>query len=428
LEKGLQRIEETLVWRREYGTDTLTGAEVEEESRTGKQYVVGFDKQSRPCLYMHPYRQNTKVSPRQIQFVVWTLERAVDMMPPGVENLALCIDFGASQGGGQPTSMGQARQVLYILQTYYAERLGRAICVDVPGIFWAFYKLIQSFIDPVTKDKLRFIRDDAEARDLVDPSQLIEEQFHGDLNFIYDHEQYFDALERLCAERRAAQFERFERLCGSKIGSSEFIIKGGQDSTSKTINPSTSTSSTSGALAIDAHAPATPNLSSSPDEREGDVLTPRASMFSHYSMNGKGYQGDAITPSVSSSTNRVPFASPALSTYELAPLASVSQLEEAKLDPEELLSSVPSQQDYVQTASQGLQAAVAESTLQSEDFERTSVEHPVLYESKQDQTVFSSPDPQAQPQSAIDAISPEGLAESIAMPMQNLGGLGKAIN
>lgn len=113
LEKAIQRAEETLVWRREYGTDNLQGPDVEEEGRTGKQYCVGYDKQSRPCLYMHPYRQNTKVSPRQIQFVVWTLERAVDLMPPGVENLALCIDFGASQGGGQPTSLGQARQVLY---------------------------------------------------------------------------------------------------------------------------------------------------------------------------------------------------------------------------------------------------------------------------------------------------------------------------
>lgn len=49
----------------------------------------------------YPYRQNarrdgaapltsqTKTSPRQIQFVVWILERTIDLMPPGVETLCL---------------------------------------------------------------------------------------------------------------------------------------------------------------------------------------------------------------------------------------------------------------------------------------------------------------------------------------------------
>lgn len=43
------------------------------------------------------------------------------------------IDFGTSEkgGGGQPTSLGQAKKVLDILQNYYCERLGRAICINV---------------------------------------------------------------------------------------------------------------------------------------------------------------------------------------------------------------------------------------------------------------------------------------------------------
>lgn len=57
--------------------------------------------------------RQTKVSPRQIQFVVFLLERTIDLMPQGVENLCLCIDFNASNGGGQPTTVGQARTVLH---------------------------------------------------------------------------------------------------------------------------------------------------------------------------------------------------------------------------------------------------------------------------------------------------------------------------
>lgn len=145
VQKAIARSEEILVWRREYGTNQLRYADVEEEGRTAKQFLQGYDIDARPIHYMFPDRQNvrsrptrprlvswccppmapvadrfsrglqrqTKVSPRQIQFVVFLLERTIDLMPQGVENLCLCIDFNASNGGGQPTTVGQARTVLY---------------------------------------------------------------------------------------------------------------------------------------------------------------------------------------------------------------------------------------------------------------------------------------------------------------------------
>lgn len=80
------------------------------------------------------------------------------------------------------TTLGQARQVLTILQTYYAERLGRAICVNVPFLFWGFYKLVGPFIDPVTKEKIRF---NPNVRELVPAEQLEKDCFGGDLDFKY---------------------------------------------------------------------------------------------------------------------------------------------------------------------------------------------------------------------------------------------------
>ena len=43
-----------------------------------------------------------------------------------------------------------------ILQSHYPERLGRALIINVP--FWlnAFYKMINPFIDPITREKMRF--------------------------------------------------------------------------------------------------------------------------------------------------------------------------------------------------------------------------------------------------------------------------------
>jgi len=56
-----------------------------EKAVTGKMIVFGYDKDRRPALYMIPSRQNTEESPRQMQYTVWMLERALDLAGPGVE-------------------------------------------------------------------------------------------------------------------------------------------------------------------------------------------------------------------------------------------------------------------------------------------------------------------------------------------------------
>ena len=101
--KAIVRLESTLKWRREFGVYTHTPEHVEPEVRvplphsphtdwtilpkfvTGKQVLFGYDTESRPALYLFPSRQNTEISDRQIHQVVWTLERATDLMGPGTE-------------------------------------------------------------------------------------------------------------------------------------------------------------------------------------------------------------------------------------------------------------------------------------------------------------------------------------------------------
>ena len=62
LPAAFSRTEETIVWRREFEVDLLNDdpSIVEEESRTGKEVVMGWDIQNRPCLYMFPGRQNVR--------------------------------------------------------------------------------------------------------------------------------------------------------------------------------------------------------------------------------------------------------------------------------------------------------------------------------------------------------------------------------
>jgi hypothetical protein len=123
------RLLATLTWRREYGVAGFTADHVEPEQLTGKQLIYGWDNEARPCLYQDPSRQNTKENELQIHHMVYWLERAIDLMPPGQETLALLIDYKNSSSSKNP-GVSTGRKVLNILQGHYPERLGKALISD----------------------------------------------------------------------------------------------------------------------------------------------------------------------------------------------------------------------------------------------------------------------------------------------------------
>ena len=133
-EEAERRVLGTVAWRRDYGVApdaTLTPDLISPENETGKQILLGYDMARRPCQYLNPGRQNTDPSPRQVQHLVYMVERVIDLMPAGVETLSLLINFKTSKGRGNTApGIGLAREVLNILQTHYPERLGRALIIN----------------------------------------------------------------------------------------------------------------------------------------------------------------------------------------------------------------------------------------------------------------------------------------------------------
>jgi hypothetical protein len=126
-----KRLLATLTWRRDYGVDDLTPEHLSPENETGKQFIVGYDKECRPCHYLNPGRQNTNPSPRQVQHLVFMVERVIDILPPGQEMLSLMINFKQSKNRSNTApGLGVAKEVLHILQTHYPERLGKALIIN----------------------------------------------------------------------------------------------------------------------------------------------------------------------------------------------------------------------------------------------------------------------------------------------------------
>jgi hypothetical protein len=127
-----KRLLGTLSWRRDFDVDSLLDGEiVAPENETGKQLILGYDNFARPCLYLNPGRQNTNPSPRQVQHLVYMVERVCDLMGPGQDSLALLINFKTSKNRSNTApGIGQGREVLNILQSHYPERLGRCCIIN----------------------------------------------------------------------------------------------------------------------------------------------------------------------------------------------------------------------------------------------------------------------------------------------------------
>ncbi|KAF8664622.1 hypothetical protein AX16_000721 [Volvariella volvacea WC 439] len=193
LADGQKRIKATIEWRREFKPDLIPPDEVKIESVTGKIIINGFDKDGRPIIYMRPGRENTETGPRQLRHLVWCLERAKDLMPPGQESLVIIVDYKSTTLRTNP-SISVARKVLHILQQHYVETLGRALVVNLPMLLNFFYKGISPFLDPVTRDKMRF---NPNLFELI-PAEHLDADFGGQHVYEFESESYWEQIVTAC--------------------------------------------------------------------------------------------------------------------------------------------------------------------------------------------------------------------------------------
>lgn len=229
---AITRIKDTLVWRRTFGvvvvpgTDTkLISAElVEVENETGKNLIVGYDNDNRPCLYLRNGYQNTSPSIRQVQHLVFMLETVIQFMPPGQDTLALLIDLKAAPEHlkllAKLPSLSISKQVLHILQHHYPERLGKGLFTNLGTIGHLFLKMAGPFIDPYTRLKTIY---DQPFEDYV-PRQQLDKEFNGLLDFEYVHDVYWPEMNGIAERKHEVYMANFRRL-GGEIGYSEFHLR-----------------------------------------------------------------------------------------------------------------------------------------------------------------------------------------------------------
>ncbi|KAI0640216.1 CRAL/TRIO domain-containing protein [Trametes polyzona] len=193
LDDAKKRLKGTMEWRREYKPDLIPPDEVRIESETGKIIINGFDNDGRPIIYMRPGRENTETSPRQLRHLVWCLERAKDLMPPGQESVTIIIDYKSTTLRTNP-SVSVGRKVLNILQNHYVETLGRGLIINLPMLLNFFFKGITPFLDPITRDKMRF---NPNLLELV-PKEQLDADFGGDFEYEFEPNSYWEQIVKAC--------------------------------------------------------------------------------------------------------------------------------------------------------------------------------------------------------------------------------------
>ena len=230
----ISKLVETLVWRREFGLtydptlkDTnVTCDLIEPENKTGKQVIMGYDKNGSVLLYLKDGLQNTEPSQRQVQQMIFMIDQCVMLNPKYVSKVTILVDFkhypeveGVVKKR-KMTPLGIAKQCLHICQTYYPETLGYAVFINIPWIGYALLKVMTPLIDPNTKQRLVF---DEPFTNRIDSSNL-DYHYGGDLKFDYNHESYWPDFKTKVEGRRAENYERWVKLGGS-IGLREVEFK-----------------------------------------------------------------------------------------------------------------------------------------------------------------------------------------------------------
>ncbi|CAK9787087.1 CRAL/TRIO domain-containing protein [Cutaneotrichosporon oleaginosum] len=193
VEHGKKRIKATMEWRREFRPELIEPEDVAIEAETGKIVISGFDKDARPIVYMRPRHENTETSPRQIRHLIYVLERAIDICPEGQEQVCIVVDYKQATSNNTP-SVSTGLQALNILQHHYVERLGRGLVVNMPWWINAFFSAIQPFMDPITRDKIRF---NPKLLELIDADQL-DREYGGAYNYTFDKDVYWPAVTNFC--------------------------------------------------------------------------------------------------------------------------------------------------------------------------------------------------------------------------------------
>lgn len=132
--------------------------QVRNELASNKVFLQGCDSNGRTVFVVLAKQQEKGRAEETKRFICYTLDNAIAAADPVRNELGqfLCL-FDLSGLRMKNLDVGALQAVFEVLQQHYPERLGELWFLNAPFIFWGLWRVVSPFIQPSTKDKIKFL-------------------------------------------------------------------------------------------------------------------------------------------------------------------------------------------------------------------------------------------------------------------------------
>eukprot|EP00882_Tetradesmus_deserticola_P008651 GHRQ01009121.1.p1 GENE.GHRQ01009121.1~~GHRQ01009121.1.p1 ORF type:complete len:302 (+),score=129.81 GHRQ01009121.1:331-1236(+) len=158
--KACAMLKTTLEWRKTNKIDDMTIEEFASSRymRDGWVYVDGNDAEGRSIVVFRKRKERLPVDEHDLylRYMTFVVETAIKNMKNGQEQWVWMLDLAVYSPSNAP-ALSVTLGVLQLLANHYPERLHKAYVVNAPSIFQMAWKVLQPFIDPVTRSKAAFV-------------------------------------------------------------------------------------------------------------------------------------------------------------------------------------------------------------------------------------------------------------------------------
>lgn len=153
------------------------GADFMDQTRMGKSFITGIDKQGRPicCIRVRMHKIGVHSEKSTERYTVHMIETARLMLPRPIETAVILFDMT----GFTLANMDYAplKFIIKCFEANYPESLGAVLIHRAPWIFSGIWKVIKGWLDPVVAAKVHFTNTVEDLEQFIDRSRILRD--HG---------------------------------------------------------------------------------------------------------------------------------------------------------------------------------------------------------------------------------------------------------
>lgn len=187
--KALEMWKKWYDWRITYRADAIDENEIATSLKSGKAFWYGHNQAKHPCLIVKTRRHFPKESSidETIRFGVYSIEQGIQKMKDlGTSKICVIWD---REGFDQKKNFDSSiitimKQLLGILQDFYAERLDVVYILKPNWFFKMVFGMVKPFLSEKTKNKLKLVNKNEELLNYFEPQNLLKE-YGGTADYQY---------------------------------------------------------------------------------------------------------------------------------------------------------------------------------------------------------------------------------------------------